>query len=248
MFSFVGAARRLFSQTPTKLAEFPQQQKTSVFKRPLPEHLIAFNSPTGRQLFQTAMAQGTIEPYFALCGNYTHQADVSGCGPATLTMVLNALERDPKRTWKGAWRFWADDMIAAGPEELASFQRDGVSFPQFARLAERHGLLAQAHHPTSLEHFVQMCERVGKCGQTHMVVSFSRPDLGQTGVGHFSPVGALARLDGSALILVMDVARFKYPAYWVRVQDMFEAMCPVDPTTSLPRGYLLLSPKSINKS
>lgn len=76
---------------------------------------------------------------------------------------------------------------------------------------------------------------------THLVVSFSRPALGQTGVGHFSPVGAIAELENeSIMILVMDVARFKYPAYWVPVRDLFEAMRPIDSVTNLPRGYLIL--------
>ena len=33
------------------------------------------------------------------------------------------------------------------------------------------------------------------------------------------------------LLLVMDVARFKYPPHWVSVSSMFQAMNEYDPTT-----------------
>lgn len=140
-------------------------------------------------------------------------------------------------------------MIANSSKELESFHRDGVSFPQFSKLAERHGLIPKAYHPESLEHFLQSCRLVSSQPAKHLVVSFSRPALGQTGVGHFSPIGALANTEsGAQMLLVMDVARFKYPAYWVHAHEMFEAMRPIDVVTNLPRGYLILSNSASSKA
>lgn len=42
-----------------------------------------------------------------------------------------------------------------------------------------------------------------------LVAGYSRRVLGQTGDGHFSPVGGFHR--GRDLVLLMDVARFKCP-------------------------------------
>jgi len=42
-------------------------------------------------------------------------------------------------------------------------------------------------------------------------------------------------------VLILDVARFKYPPHWVSLEALFEAMQPHDPSTAAPRGYLLLS-------
>jgi glutathione gamma-glutamylcysteinyltransferase len=215
----------------------------SFFKRPLPENLLPFNSPEGRFLFEDAMKKKTLEPYFSLCGNYTHQADVSGCGLSSLTMVLNAFERDPNRVWKFPWRYWSDEMIPASEIEAQRFKSLGTSFIEFVGLAERHGLKAEAHYPDDYQKFLEACRLVSSSTDKHLVVSFSRPALGQTGVGHFSPVGGIS-LEHNR-VLIMDVARFKYPAYWVDVKDLFEAMKPIDAVTGNPRGYIILS---VNKS
>jgi hypothetical protein len=71
-----------------------------------------------------------------------------------------------------------------------------------------------------------------------MIVAYRRGDLNQSGSGHFSPIGGYcAERD---LVLVMDVARFKYPPHWVPLPLLYQAMQAVDPDTGRSRGYLLL--------
>jgi Phytochelatin synthase len=77
---------------------------------------------------------------------------------------------------------------------------------------------------------------------TMLVVSFSRASLQQTGDGHYSPVAAYHQATDSVLIL--DVARFKYPPYWVRVPDLYRAMQPCDAVTNKPRAWFLISSRS----
>lgn len=72
---------------------------------------------------------------------------------------------------------------------------------------------------------------------TFLVVSFSRAVLQQTGDGHFSTVAAYDAQTDSCLVL--DVARFKYPPYWVRVEELYDAMRPLDPVTKQSRGWSL---------
>lgn len=72
----------------------------------------------------------------------------------------------------------------------------------------------------------------------HMVISFSRSALGQTGVGHYSPIGAYNSERRAALVL--DVARFKYPSYWAPIEKLWRAMEAVDEDTGRPRGYVML--------
>jgi glutathione gamma-glutamylcysteinyltransferase len=98
----------------------------------------------------------------------------------------------------------------------------------------------------SKEQFLKDLRRVcGGNGSVHMVLSYSRTALGQTGDGHYSPVGALNESEsgggeGEGQVLVLDVARFKYPSYWVGVDMLWESLKPVDKETGLPRGYFLL--------
>lgn len=154
-------------------------------------------------------------------------------------MVLNALEVDPGRTWKGIWRWYTDEMLeCCGP--LATIREHGITLDQFVRLSQCHGLSPEAYRydQSSLESFEEGLRKTATVSGLHMVVSFGREALGQTGIGHFSPIGAynIQR----RLALVLDVARFKYPPYWVPVDKLWAAMKPVDGETGLPRGYIML--------
>jgi glutathione gamma-glutamylcysteinyltransferase len=75
-----------------------------------------------------------------------------------------------------------------------------------------------------------------------MVVSFGRSGLQQTGDGHFSPVAAYH--SETDQVLVLDVARFKYPPYWVSVKDLHAAMTLRDQATQQSRGWFVLQKPS----
>jgi glutathione gamma-glutamylcysteinyltransferase len=72
-----------------------------------------------------------------------------------------------------------------------------------------------------------------------LVVNFARSALGQTGDGHFSPLAAYDQITDS--VLVLDVARFKYPYYWVTISHLYDAMIPIDAATGQSRGWFRLS-------
>ena len=43
------------------------------------------------------------------------------------------------------------------------------------------------------------------------------------------------------MVLIMDVARFKYPPHWVPLSVLYKAMLDKDTSTDKSRGYLMLS-------
>lgn len=160
-------------------------------------------------------------------------------------MVLNALEMDPGRTWKGIWRWYTDEMLeCCGP--LSVIKERGITLDQLAHLSRCHGLSPEAHRfdQGSLESFEADLRRTATEAGLHMVVSFGREALGQTGIGHFSPIGAYNVQ--RRLVLVLDVARFKYPPYWVPVDKLWTAMGPIDGETGLPRGYVMLRRSAVH--
>lgn len=213
------------------------------YRRELPADLVSFTSRPGRELFRECLDAGTIENYFHLVGNFTTQTDPAFCGLGSLAMVLNALEMDPGRQWKGVWRWYSDEMLECC-SPLDAVRKSGLTFAQFARLAECHGLRAEARRfdETTLDDFRTDLQGAATRADVHLVVSFSREALGQTGIGHFSPIGAFHA--SKDLALVLDVARFKYPSYWVSVEKLWQAMRPLDPDTGLPRGYIILQRQS----
>lgn len=82
-------------------------KQSTFYRRPLPATQISFSSPEGKKLFAEALAAHHMECYFALSEQFHTQTEPAYCGLGTLTMVLNALEIDPGRIWKGPWRYVA---------------------------------------------------------------------------------------------------------------------------------------------
>jgi glutathione gamma-glutamylcysteinyltransferase len=202
--------------------------------------LSSFTSPKGKELFKSALLKGDANIYFSLSGNFTMQSEPAFCGLGSLAMVLNALSVDPGKRWKGVWRWFSDEMLdCCAP--LDSIKSHGLTFQQLAATARGNGLevvAKQADH-ISYNEFIEDLKRVTRSEDEHMIVSFSRKTLGQTGDGHFSPIGAYEAEANQ--VLVMDTARFKYPSYFVDGKLLFDAMFPLDNVSGLPRGYLLLT-------
>lgn len=86
-------------------------------KRPLPESLVALNSQKGKVVFREALELGGMESYFYLSEQFITQSEPSFCALSSLAMVLNALSFDPKKVWKGAWRF---DLMPYGTHTLTT--------------------------------------------------------------------------------------------------------------------------------
>lgn len=51
------------------------------------------------------------------------------------------------------------------------------------------------------------------------------------GDGHISPVGGYH--PKKDMVLILDVARFKYPPHWVPLKLLFESMKALDQTTGI---------------
>jgi len=219
------------------LASSPQK---SFYKRPLPEGCIAFSSKEGRTLFREALAQGSMEGFFSLAEQFHTQAEPAFCGLGTLVMVLNALEIDPGRTWKGPWRWYSEDQLDCC-RSLDDIARDGVTLTQVACLARCNGAKAQVHFAdsSSLDELrTAVREAMTTTGELHVVAAYDRRTLGQTGSGHFSPIGGL-HIERD-LVLLLDVARFKYPPHWVSLEMLHRAMQPADPVSGRSRGFLTI--------
>ena len=73
----------------------------------------------------------------------------------------------------------------------------------------------------------------------YMVINSSRKALDQTGSGHYSPVAGVNLAKGYALIL--EVARFKYPSFWVRLDKLYDSMKELDKSANTSRGFSLIA-------
>ncbi len=215
-------------------------------RRPLPPDLVAFGSPEGRKLLVDALAAGTAECFHALVAHLHTQAEPAWCGLGTLVTVLNALEIDPGRVWKGPWRFFGEELLVCC-KSLEVAASDGLTLAEVACLAECNGAEATRHHAEGDGEAAfreALALSVRSPAGPFVIANYDRQALGQTGTGHFSPLAALH--EASDRVLVLDVARFKYPPHWVPVASLWQAMASIDPDTGRARGYLSVRQASVD--
>ncbi|KAJ3154954.1 hypothetical protein HDU86_004473 [Geranomyces michiganensis] len=214
--------------------------ENTYYKRTLPPSCINFNSERGRELFRGSLEEGHLESYFSLSLQFLTQAEPAFCGLSTLCMVLNALEIDPGRQWRGScWRWYNEEMLDCCRTREEVLQ-SGITLSEFVCLARCNGLkatMSRADRATK-ESFLRIIERTSREPNEFLTVSYHRGTLGQTGEGHFSPVGGYNAAE--KMVLILDVARFKYPAYWVPVDLLWLSLAPLDPATGKSRGYVVL--------
>lgn len=213
---------------------------TTFYRRPLPDGLIPFASAEGRQLFQEALAAGEMQGWFALAEQFHTQSDPAFCGLGSLVVALNALEIDPGRIWKGPWRWYSEELLdcCLPLEEVRS---KGVTLEELACLARCNGALAHPRHADATDANALREAIIHAATSPRgpiMIAAYTRRVLGQTGDGHFSPVAGYHR--GRDLVLILDVARFKYPPHWIPLTLLHEAMQPTDPASGRSRGWILL--------
>lgn len=209
----------------------------SLYRRPLPDDLVPFASDEGRRLFREALATGHMEGWFALSEQFHTQADPAFCGLGSLVVALNALAIDPGRLWKGPWRWFSEELLdCCAP--LERVREKGISLDELACLAQCNGAEATVARGSldDLRADVSLAARSPR--EPVVVASYTRKGLGQTGDGHFSPIGGYHPARDLALLL--DVARFKYPPHWVPLAKLHEAMQPADSESGRPRGWVVL--------
>ncbi|KAJ1372897.1 hypothetical protein KIN20_035190 [Parelaphostrongylus tenuis] len=195
------------------------------YRRALPSTCVDFASEEGKRLFLESLVAGNADIYFKLASQFRTQDEPAYCGLSTLVMVLNALEVDPGRVWKAPWRFYHESMLDC-----------------CVPLENVKKLLCEVRFGEVGEDFLSALRndiRIAVSGDKEVIVaSYDRSKLQQTGTGHFSPLAAFHA--ASDRVLIMDVARFKYPPHWVKLDELQKAMCSVDPSTKRTRGYVKL--------
>lgn len=217
-------------------------------RRNLPPPSIPFSSPDGKQIFREALLSGGMEVYFPIAEAFQTQGDPSFCGLGSLTTALNAILLDPQRVWRGVWRWWDEEMLNCC-EPLDVVKLKGLSLSKVHCLARCQGAATTLHYAnTSTEEEFRNAVIRSCCGDASsstssapvvIICSYLRKVLKQTGTGHFSPIGGYhAEKD---LVLIMDVARFKYAPHWVPLSVLFTAMNTTDSDNGMSRGWMTVT-------
>jgi glutathione gamma-glutamylcysteinyltransferase len=210
----------------------------TLYRRPLPADAVEFSSTAGRELFAEALASGGLDGYFRLAEQFHTQAEPEFCGLGSLVVALNALGIDPGRMWKGPWRWFSEELLDCCVS-LEQVRRRGLDLDEVACLARCNGAAVDLFRAESSNAAAWRSSLVAAArGDGVVIAAYDRSALDQTGSGHFSPIGGFHAVRD--LVLVLDVARFKYPPHWIPAERLWKAMQPIDPATGRSRGWIAL--------
>ncbi len=116
--------------------------------------------------------------------------------------------------------------------------KNGMTLTQLAQALQKHGVNAQPFYANKLsleKTRTILREALGK--QQPVIINILRTGMNQIGGGHFSPLAAYD--SESDRFLFLDVARYKYPASWVKTSDLWNAINTVD--NGSYRGFIVIS-------
>ena len=185
--------------------------------------------------------------YGPLVEAFLTQANLAYCGVASSVMALNSLAVPaPPAAGYGRYRFWTQENLFAAaatrsvlpPEQVA---RRGMTLQQLRSLLASNGAAARAIHGSelTLAAFRRLVVTNLANPADRLLVNYLRRSIGQEGGGHISPLAAYHA--PSDRVLILDVARYRYPSIWVPLPLLWQAMRTTDPDSGLSRGLVLVS-------
>lgn len=203
---------------------------------PLPE-------PQGQTLLLQSADRADYGP---LAEQFLTQANLAYCGVASMVMVLNSLAVPaPAAAGYGSYRFWTQDNVfdAAATRAVLSpavVTRQGMTLQELRALLASHGLQARAIHGDrlSLAQFRLLVRSNLARADDRLLVNYFRPSLGQAGGGHISPLAAYNA--STDRVLILDVARYRYPSVWVPLADLWQAIRTTDSSSGRSRGVVVV--------
>ncbi len=199
--------------------------------QPLPADLISLSTPAGKALLDQAEARADYEQ---LSRAFVPQELISYCGVASGVTVLNALGQ---HTNQGD--FFTPEASRVRPRLKVMF--GGMTLGDLGGLLAAHDVTAGVHYAdsVSLDEFRGAVLRNLGDPNDFLLVNYQRAALGQTPVGHISPLAAYDA--DSDRLLIMDTASYKYPPTWVPLPMLYEAMKTTDSASGRLRGYVEVS-------
>lgn len=204
------------------------------------ELTISLLTQRGLEIFDQAGYKGT---YWPVATSFLTQETQTFCGVASSVCVLNALPVAKPVTPPYAPHayFTQDNYFSDAVERIAPREQvlqEGMTLRQITSALGTWNVACESYYASneSIEELREQVQEVCSNSKMALIFNFYRPGLGQEGGGHFSPIGAYDRITDS--VLLMDVARYKYPPVWVTLEVIYNAMNTIDSSSQLSRGWV----------
>ncbi|MFM0645166.1 phytochelatin synthase family protein [Paraburkholderia bryophila] len=220
----------------------PINAKSADGPLPVPPNLVALAQPAGQKRLIGAAAN---QSYWPLSQYFETQRNEAYCSVATSVMALNALGiRRPASTLYPDFPYFSQEDFFRGVDpqvaNAARVSHEGMTLDQLGAALQAFPVAVQPYHAAdlTLAQFRDLIRETTRHGDRFALLNFRRVEIGETGGGHWSPLAAYDAASDSALLL--DVARYKYPAVWVPVAQLYAAALAVDNVSGLSRGVVVI--------
>lgn len=209
----------------------------------LNQNLINLNSNHGEAYLLESDARAD---YLPLMLYFVSQDNLAYCGVASMVMVLNALEVPaPLAPEYRTFRIFTQDNVFNNPKTEAVISAEkvtkmGMTLEQLAQLLASYSLQTEIHHgaDVTLGEFRQLIIENLQQKNNFVLVNYLRSAIDQERGGHISPVAAYHQ--DSDRVLILDVARYKYPPVWVKIEELWQATRTRDSVSGKTRGLVLV--------
>lgn len=207
------------------------------------DQLIYLTDEEGESLFMQAEERSD---YFPLASYLETEQILTFCGPATIAAVLNSLGTErPSPVRLFPWTLWTQDTVFTPENQnvkpYAVVEHEGLLLDELTAFFRNLGVTADYQHADEfdVDGLRGIVREVLADPDQRLVANYSRVPINQKGGGHISPVAAYDA--ESDRVLILDVARYKYPPVWITVSDLHAAMSAVDPDSNSVRGLVVVT-------
>ena len=219
-----------------------QASVTAVAPLGIPLGSVSLLESRGQARISSAEANTSFLP---LSAYFETQKNQAFCAVASSVIILNALniQRPKNRFYPDFPYFNQDEFFNSIDPKLANpetVSKEGMTFEQLAAVLRQFPVSVSAYRgdTLSVDKFRETIRSALSSKDQFALLNFFRPSIGEVGVGHWSPLAAFDAKSDS--VLVLDVARYKYPPLWVPVTKLYEGAQKVDNTSGVARGLLVI--------
>lgn len=207
--------------------------------------VIYWDSPSGKAIRARMPASAD---YWELIPNFSVQKTQSYCSVASAITVLNSMpiQKPIDPTYAPYAYFTQSNFFTPevaqiiGPDTVLKI---GMTREEMVEALNRQGVKATSVAGDSIstdELRTLLRKSLGDDGR-FVLANYFRAALGQVGGGHWS---ALAAYDETTdRVLILDVAKYKYPPAWVELTTLGNAINTLDSTSNKTRGLVIVSTK-----
>jgi hypothetical protein len=224
----------------------PASTHTADGPPPVPPNLVALTQPEGQRRLMSAADK---QSYWPLAQYFETQKNEAYCSVASSVMALNALgiQRPESSQYPDFPYFSQQDFFRNVDPQLATaaqVSHEGMTLDQLSAVLSGFPVDVKKYHSgdLTLAQFRDLIRTTTARSDAFVLLNFHRVELGEEGGGHWSPVAAYDAASDSALLL--DVARYKYPAVWVPTAQLFAGSQAVDNVSGLSRGIVVVSKRA----